>query len=67
MTPFVLVGVCRCPEGGVHLGQGESQEGGQAGDQEVVLHAHPGVRPAASRLLSCLSLGLVLDESQLTV
>ena len=55
LTPFAA-GVCRCPKGGLHLGQGEPQEGGEAGDQEVVLHANPGVGAAASsyRVLSSL-------------
>ena len=55
LTP-ILAGVCRCPEGGLHLGQGEPQEGGEAGDQEVVLHSNPGVGAAANsgRVLSSL-------------
>ena len=67
LTPFPA-GVCRCPEGGLHLGQGEPQEGGEAGDQEVVLHTNPGVGAAASsyRVLSSLWRAWCwMDESQL--
>jgi hypothetical protein len=44
-------GVCRRAEGGVPQDQDEPQEGGQAGRQEVVLHALEGVRTVPMKFL----------------